>query len=631
MRDHDPIVIEEFNGLFRRGDPESCPSDHFPDCNNVQFSESSVESRDGITTFIAKGNILRMYNYKLPTGESLLLLDTNGDIYHATNYDGTTFTNLFGPILHVTGMTDFDAEFVAGRAYITPFATETNANGENYQRGLSGEFLYVYKGDGTNARKAAGDPPTNSSDTPLVAYNSTIDGKIDKGIHVIGVTYSDGAGDSTAIGTTVRPVIYAPGGLQAKLDNIPIGPAGITQRKIWATKAIDPEDWDASIPYTFYLVKTILDNTTINTIIDFTDADLVTPFVAGALANPTSGGITARNTNNDGFCDLGLHVIGVVYETDTGYLTAPGPEVFAVQTFVNEKKSIIVENIPVSPDSFVTKRHLVACKAIIGYNGDDHGYQLFFIPDGTLNDNVSTTKEVSFFDIDLLEDASHLLDNFASIPAGVALSSYKSRLVLTTPHDDISVIYLSHEGEPEAIDQVDGLLIMPRDGNPVTNAQEFREILYTFKKTRTTAWNDNGDVPSTWKPEVLDQGVGASVHGIANVLDSGGVNIDFLMIVDYSGIMLFNGTYTRPELTWKIHDFWTELTRNDFANIQIMNDSLTQKLYMTLPNKRMLFGNYQNGLDFKNIRWSPWSFDIETTTITLFDTNTLLIGSEQLI
>ncbi len=44
----------------------------------------------------------------------------------------------------------------------------------------------------------------------------------------------------------------------------------------------------------------------------------------------------------------------------------------------------------------------------------------------------------------------------------------------------------------------------------------------------------------------------------------------------------------------------------------------------------MLIGDYKNGLDAKNIRWSKWRFDIETTTIALYVTNTLVIGSLKL-
>src|SRR5260370_38706208 len=90
--------------------------------------------------------------------------------------------------------------------------------------------------------------------------------------------------------------------------------------------------------------------------------------------------------------------------------------------------------------------------------------------------------------------------------------------------------------------------------------------------------------------------------------------------------MLFNGAYVRPEISWKIKDFWFKLDKKvDFYNIQIMNNSLDQILFITLPTKKMIIGDYSNVLDPKNIRWAPWRFDIETTTITLKDINVLII------
>lgn len=632
IRDHEPIVIEDFNGLWRRGDEDSCPIDHFSDCNNIQFIESGFETRDGLDTFIARGNVLRIYNYKLPVvGESIIGLVVGGSIYHSL-VDGSN--TIYGPILTIPDMTDFGFISINGRAYITPFGTFTDTNGKKFQKGLENEFVYVYKGDGTPARKAAGNPPTGGNLAAPMAYNSGVNGVIDQGIHVIGISYYDGAQNSTALG--VSSVIYSPGQKEAIVNSIPTGPGGVTARRIYMTRAIDPKDWnptgDIFANYTFYLAATISNNIDTDAIISASDADLTTAFVAGALSTPVSSAATVANSDQQGYCDLGLHAIGVVYETDTGYLTAPGPEFLAMETFVNENRAVHITGIPTSPDSFVVRRHLVSSVAIANFNGNNRtaqfAAQLFFIPGGTIEDNTTTELTVSYYDADLIDDASHLIDNFAEIPAGVTLATYHNRLVLTTTFNDVSLIYLSAPGEPEAIDQVDGQCIMPLDGLPVTNAQEFRDVLYTFKKTRTMAWVDNGDVPSTWQGNWIDQGVGASIHGIAFVLDSGGVNIDFLMIVDWSGIMIFNGFYTRPELTWKIQDFWFELDRNDFANIQIMNDSLTQKLYMTLPNKRILMGDYKNGLNPKDIRWTPWSFDIQTTTITLIDTNVLVIGSD---
>ncbi len=494
LRDHDAIVLEEFNGLWARGDTDSVPIDHFSDCENIQFIRSGFKTRDGLDTYRGVADVVRIYNYVRTDGETILALDIHGNLYHVVD-DTTIYL-----ILSIPNMSDFGFVGIAGRAYITPFTTSINSAGRKYQHGLNGNFLYVYKGDGTPARKAAGLPPTGSA-------------------------------------------------------------------------------------------------------------------------------IVASNSATTGFNDVGLHLFGVIYETDTGYLTPPA--LFTSLTTVDGTKAIDISNVPVSPSSFVTKRHIVATVVVPNFNGNFEGYQYFFVPDGTIDDNIGTTITISFYDLDLLEDASHLLDNFSEIPAGVTLTTYHGRLVLTTTFNDISIAYLSAPGEPEAIDQVDGFVIAPLDGNPITTAQEYRDVLYIFKRTRTLAYNDNGDVPSSWPLIIIDQGVGCSVHGIGTVLDSGGINIDFLLIVDFSGLMIFNGAYTRPELSWKIRDRWFAIDRNDFSNIQIMNDSLTQVVYITLPDRKMLLADYTEGMNAKDIKWAPWRFDVETSTITLVETNKLIIGSQK--
>lgn len=353
---------------------------------------------------------------------------------------------------------------------------------------------------------------------------------------------------------------------------------------------------------------------------------------AGAVARKAAGaaptGSALVATPGAGtFSDLGFHIFAIVYETDTGYLTALGPEVFATATSVSETQGYTISNITVSPDSFVTKRHIVATKAILNYNGDQDGFQFFFVPNGNIDDNVTTSKVISFFDVDLLEDASHLIDNFAEIPAGVGITIYHGRLVLTTTFTDISIAYVSSPGEPEAFDQVDGILIVPLDGNPLTNCQEFRDILYLFKKTRTIGYSDNQDVPSTWQSFIVDEGIGAPVHGVATVLDSGGVNTDFLLIADYSGIIIFNGSYTRPELSWKIRDFWFALDRTQFREIELINDSIAEILYCVLPTNILLVGDYGDGINPKDIKWTKWTYDIPITSLELINTNTVVLGA----
>jgi hypothetical protein len=483
MRDHEAVVIEEFNGLWARGGADSTPLDHFSDCNNIQFIQSGFKTRDGLNTYLPYPDVRRTYTYISQTVEGLLVLDSNGNIYHSAS------PTPFSPILHVDGMTDFGFVGIAGRAYITPCNSIT---------GLPGEFLYVYKGDGSAARKAAGDPPA-------------------------------------------------------------------------------------------------------------------TPLTIGLSGNP-------------GNVEAGVHIYSVVYETDTGFLTALAPPT----EFANSASvEIRATNIPVSPDPAVIARRLVATISIdpASYTGDVNGYQFFFVPGLRIPDNTTTQADMSFFDADLVDDASHLIDNFSEIPAGVGLNVYHNRLISWASAADISVAQVSFQGEPEAISQVSGLIIAPLDAQPLTNAQEYRDVLYLFKQTHTLAYTDSGDVPSSWPLVVIDQGIGASVHGVCTILDTGGVNIEYLIIADYSGIMLFNGAYQRPELSWKIKDFWFELNRSAFLNIQIMNDSINQILYTILPNKQMLIGDYSNGMDPKNIRWCPWTLSVNTSSIALVNTNDVIIGA----
>lgn len=498
MRDHQPIVLEEFNGLWDRGNIEETPMDHFSECENIQFiGEKAFGTRDGIGRHqeVASplSNVLRMYNYPTADKNTLLVLVSGGLIYHVV--DSVT---IFGPILTIPAMTDFGFVPYAGRAYITPFTTEL-VGGLNRERGLAGEFVYVYKGDGTLARKAAGNKPT------------------------VNIT-------------------------------------------------------------------------------------------------PANGGA--------GFTDAGVHIFGYVFETDTGYLTAPGG---LVAFTTNAAQAVDFSTVAVSPDAFVVKRHLVASKVIQTYNGDVNGYQLFFIPGATIPNNVGTVlANQSFFDADLLLDASHLIDNFAEIPAGVGLGTYHNRLTAWTEHDNISIVRVSAPGEPEAISQIEGLLLVPPDGNPITNVAELRDVLYVFKRNKTVSFVDNGDVPTTWPLTNVDNAMGCGVHGLATVVDAGSSNVDYLIVGAYTGLCLFNGRYILPELSWKVSNKWASQTfKTDNRRIQIVNDTVDQKVYIVLTDRTVLFGDYANGFDPKKVRWAPWTFATKVNSLALINVNELLLGCDQ--
>lgn len=503
MREHDPIRLEDFNGLYNRGTIVDTPMDHFSDCVNLQFiGDSAFGSRDGIglhqNVAAPIGNILRIYNYSTSDKNTLLVLTTGGNIYHVV--DALT---VYGPILTIATMTDFGFVSYSGRAYITPFTTEL-VGGLNRERGLNGEFVYVYLGLGVAARKAAGAGPT----TALVPIN---------------------------------------------------GAAGNT--------------------------------------------------------------------------DAGVHIFGYVFETDTGYLSPPG----GLTAFTTAAAfSVNFSAVAVSPNAAVTKRHIVVSKVIQTYNGDLEGYQLFFLPSGTINNNtVTTITNLSFFDQALLLDASHLIDNFTEIPACVGLTIYHNRMVGYCGYSNISLAYASAVGEPEAVNQINGVLLVPSDGNPITNAAELRDVLYVFKRNETCSFVDNGGAPTEWPLSVVDTAMGCGVHGIATVLDSGASNIDYLLVASYKGITMFNGRYILPELTWKIQTLWlTQDFKTKNRIIQIVNDTVNQYLYIVMTNRTVLHANYANGFDPKNVRWCPWTFyvglnPVYVNTLALINVSELILGCDQ--
>lgn len=504
-RGHQPVVIDDFNGLWDQNDDANVPLDHFQDCNNVRFVGKSFEVRPGINisqnVVAPLSNIRRIYNYVTSTGNTIIVLtydytaDT-GSIYHVVSP-----TSVFGPLLTKTGMKDFAFVAYNGRGYISPigYFTMTALDGTtlNIEKGLQSEFLYVYAGDGTAARKAAG---------------SALSGTL----------------------------------------TIAAGAAGHT--------------------------------------------------------------------------DAGLHLFGFVAETSSGALTPPG----ALGTFHTlPGNSVSFGNVPTSGSPTITKRHLVATKVITNYNGNTQGYQYFFVPNATINDNVTTfLNNISFYDSDLIDDASHLFDNYSEIPAGAVLSLYHDRLILGATFDDPNLLLASAVGEPEAINQIDGIIGVVPDGNPVTNAQELRDILYVFKRSKTTSYADNGDEPSTWLPVSIDDALGTSIHGIATVLDQGSKNVDFLIVCTYRGISLFVGKYIDPELTWKIYNFWANLDRNLFRNIQIINASIQKWILLVLPDNRVLYGDYNYGMDPKRIKWSPWTFDCTVNSLAIVNIDQIVVGAD---
>ncbi len=749
LRDHSPIDISKFNGLYDRGDKDNTPLDHFQDCENIRFvGDASFASRYGVDIVQTVGtrlkDVVRIYDYPTVLGNTLIVLTYNvgtglGKIYHII--DSTT---VYGPILTLSGMTDFAFQSFASRGYISPFSKHLPHlappsapalalhTGTGVNVGLH-EYAISFTGAGgietvpspiasITTSAALADPVNSMTPTDLglagggpwntltagVTYSWEITYALPSGeetlasgafVNVVAdaftnrkfggqLTAAPPAGvqyinlyrivagvyyrEQTAIPASSFPLVasgnYWPIGnfftdaqivaqpqkpvanntarAQVQLSSIIAGVGSVTGRNIYRTAAAGTQ---------LKLLHSIANNTTTTYLDSIADASLganaptSNTFTIGSMAIDVGladeflyvyagDGTNARKAAGDalpdapattfngavGFTDAGDHIFGWVSETDSGYLSAPSAlGLFATSALL----SVSFTNVPISTDANVVRRHLVASAAITGYNGNLEGYTLYFVPNASINNNSDTTlSDISFFDVDLLDDASHLFDNYSEIPAGAVLTLYNDHLCLFATDIDPSIGLVSAASEPEAVSQVDGLLIVPPNGNPISNAQELRDVLYVFKGSLTTSFTDNGDAPSTWPILLIDNGLGSSVHGIATVLDSGGVSVDYLIVATYQGISLFNGKYVTPELSWKIESFWRDLDRDNFDKIQSVNAPIQKEFYVLLPDASILIGNYANGFDPKNIRWSIWTLDDNLTTIGIYNINDIIFG-----
>lgn len=504
MRDHTPLKLEEFQGYWNRGDIDTCPPEYQTEFINYQTLESGFKTRFGLSPANTDNvNVLRIYPYfDAPAGDGFLELRSDNKIYHVIGAIGAW--SVFQVSNAITGMTDFGFVSINGKAFISPSVN-------NNLSGLTGEFVYVYNGDGaTMMRKAAGTAPTLAEGN-MTAANSATAGNVEAGIHVFGVVYETNSGFLTQIGA-VTPTVTAPGNKKVDLAAIPVFGGG--------------------------------------------------------------GG------------------------------------------------------------TLITKRHIVASKLIAAatYNNDPTSYQLFFVPNGTINDNTTTTLTVNFFDSELITDASHLLDLLSSIPAVGGLGTYHNRMLAWDYDGGIHIVLVSYAGEPEAFDAVNGLLTVPREGTGITYCQEYRDVLYVMKFNKMMAFNDNGDVPTSWPSAVVDQGLGCGKHGISTVGIYGGTNVESFILLNDQGVYVFTGSMNTPELSYAIKDYWASITpfNINVGQVSAYTDPLHQDLIIVIPQfNTVLVGDYSNGLNAEKIKWQKWTFTHSMVTLMLWDkTNILFLGCD---
>lgn len=348
-------------------------------------------------------------------------------------------------------------------------------------------------------------------------------------------------------------------------------------------------------------------------------------FAAGAAPSGFTLGVATSGSSGD--LEEGTYLFAVAFETESGFITAPGPAIFAEYSAPGDF-SVDFSNIPVGPAGTVARR-ILATQTIVDYNGNQFGYEFFFVPDGRIADNVTTTLTSSFFSDDLVTSADYLFDNLPLLPAALGMTTYGNKMVFWTGDHDI---WFSKDNDPETFDSTNGFQTVDKSNlsSGVTNGIEFRGQFYICKRNGTYLTTNNTNDPITWGISDVDRAVGTEIFGIGRLKDARGSNVNRFFIADYSGAKVFeSGSFRDPNFSYNIQSIWDRINKDYFNLVQVDHDEENQIVYIAVPLdaataiSHILVANYQEAFDRfgliagAGVRWSIWSVPWQITSVAI--------------
>lgn len=635
LEDYTELAITDFKGLYDRGSDDTCPQDHAITCLNRRFSPGETNMREGSTLALtpgyASGKVRRFYFASQSTVSHLYLLDEAGNIYQ---------DNGAGVILANGSMTDFSAFNFFDHIY---FAMHDGL------KGLTGQNLKILDSTGV-VRDAAG-PALTATNPVLGAVGAA--GVVDSGVHKIAIVGETNSGHLVPPGPKISTV-FTP--LNYLAISYLVAASGYFKTSINGNFSTGETITIGNITYTL--------RTTLTTGGTVANEILITGvgFPGGTLADLSK---IATTLNGDGIESID-YGIGTVFPN--GKFTITTTPVFGLFFIWNDKGSagnlvpttdtcadfswlnatlvngsdgnnkISLTVIPTGPTPIV-KRHIIATKAGLE--------EYFFVPDylsdgttinGLIPNNSATTQTIDFSDDELIESADYLFDLKETIPAPLGLCQYAGRLMTFGEAANRSIVRGSKVGYPESFSDIDGIMIVTKDdGYTVQNAGPLRTVFYIYKSLGVHYAIDNSGEVGTWDVIPVDAGIGVPIHGIANIVESS-INrhtSEITFLADISGLVLFNGTFLKPEVTWKVRDWWKQINFNYYHKVQVVNDPENQRLYVIAPINgatecnAFLMGDYSDcsfnmgGLAqfHQLIKWSPWQFHKDVTCIGIILTS----------
>jgi hypothetical protein len=329
-----------------------------------------------------------------------------------------------------------------------------------------------------------------------------------------------------------------------------------------------------------------------------------------------------------GYNTPGTHQFFFCYQYTNGNLSPPNQAPW--NTIVNATGTGYTFTFHDTPPAGVVARVLLSTLYISGASpAATVNAPTFFIPNGTIP-VANTTPNVSYYDTDLLTSSDYLFNISESVLGASALRFYNGRMVVIGQYPFPDNILVSDELICEQFNSVSGIINMPVDYglNTSSSGLILGDVLYILKPNSTYSTQDNGGDPDTWTVSPIDTGLGAWDNGVTTYESSASaadvLNSSFILTMQ--GLMLFNGAYQSPPLTYKIESLWQLVTPPDLHLCQIAHDVFLKRVYLLVPlglpvslgdqffvpsntnNNIILMMDYQEGITPTAVKWSVWFF-----------------------
>jgi hypothetical protein len=578
------IELNEFAGIWARGNPDEVPQNHAVDCLNMKLdSKGKAITRYGTSLLAAgpAGKVLIQFFQSgiLPSpvandtvsALNWIFLDNAGNLY--MNSDTT-------PIYSLGGMADFAALNLFNRTFISPNAGRFGFQGSVLQ------IFYNYNNTWI-CRDAAGFAPREAT-ALFNATQTTNPGDVPVGIHQFAIIYETDTGYQTQPGPKIPADVLSitagnPTNIFTTFDQVNTGDYVYITGMTGSWSGLNG-----------YWLATSLGDSAFQVAFDSTGLGAATgTIVVWGVFSPTSLN-----------CD-GIH-------------------------------TVLLNDIPTGP-SYVKQRIIVATQA--------GGSEFFFIPNGVINDNSTTSLEINFFDTDLVISADSYFNLLEQIPSGTGLCTYNGTLVIVGTFFNFNTALVSNVSSPESFDDTQGFCEIPTesDGNNLVTCAVLREILYLIREVGFWSAQDNGSGnPSTWPVSVVDGTVGSyqnSLCAFTSTISGASDTGDIILLGSKEGIYIFDGTVRRPELTFKIQDLYEQIPvavgAGGLNRMCVRLSIWTHQLFIAVPDSGtgyptyLLVGDYdplEGILDPMAIRWSRFVFPFNPTAI-LTTSNLLMISN----